>query len=151
MARMHSRKKGISGSKKPVNKSRTWTRYKPKEVELLITKLGKEGKSSSEIGLILRDTYGIPDSRFITKRKISKIMEEKKLNKELPEDLLNLIKKSVMIRKHLEENKKDTTALRGLQLTESKIRRLAKYYKEKKVLPINWKTDAKSIRIYAEH
>ena len=150
MARMYSRKKGKSGSKKPVSKSRTWIRYKPKEVELLIFKLAKEGKSSSEIGLILRDTYGIPDSRFITKRKVTQIIKEKGLSKELPEDLLNLIKRSVQIRKHIEENKKDMTALRGLQLTESKIKRMIKYYKETKVLPFGWKFDAKSIRMYAE-
>ncbi|MBD3313786.1 30S ribosomal protein S15 [Candidatus Woesearchaeota archaeon] len=150
MARMYSRKKGQSGSNKPVNKSRTWIRYKPKEVELLIMKLAKEGKSSSEIGLVLRDTYGIPDSKFITKKKITDIVKEKGLAKEIPEDLLNLIRRSVQIRKHIEENRSDKTALRGLQLTESKIRRLIKYYKEQKVLPMNWKFDAKSLRIYAE-
>ncbi|MBU0536275.1 MAG: 30S ribosomal protein S15 [Nanoarchaeota archaeon] len=150
MARMYSRKKGRSGSKKPVNKARTWIRYKPKEVEMLIFKLAKEGKSSSEVGLVLRDTYGIPDSKFITKRKITSVIKEKGLAKELPEDLLNLIRRSVQIRKHLEENKKDMTALRGLQLTESKIRRLIKYYKETGVLPLDWKFDAKSLRGYAE-
>lgn len=150
MARMYSRRKGKSGSKKPVSKSRTWIRYKPKEVELLILKLAKEGKSSSGIGLLLRDVYGIPDSQFITKKKIMQIVKEKGLARELPEDLLNLIKRSVKIRKHLEENKKDMTALRGLQLTGSKIKRLTKYYKETNVLPIDWKLDAKSIRMYAE-
>ncbi|MCX8147142.1 MAG: 30S ribosomal protein S15 [Candidatus Woesearchaeota archaeon] len=150
MARMYSRRKGKSGSKKPLVKSRTWIRYSPKEVEHLILRLAKEGKSSSEIGLILRDTYGIPDARHITKKKITQIMKEKGIAKEIPEDLLNLIKKSVAIRKHLEENKKDMSALRGLQITESKIRKLIKYYKKTKALPLDWKFDAKSIRLYAE-
>ena len=52
MARMHSRKKGQSGSKKPLKKEKpTWIRYKPAEIELLIVKLAKEGKTSSEIGI----------------------------------------------------------------------------------------------------
>ena len=150
MARMYSRKKGISGSKKPAEKSRTWIRYKPNEVELLIVKLAKEGKSSSEIGTILRDTYGIPDTRFVAKKRITQVMKEKGVAKEIPEDLLNLIKRSVQLRKHLEDNKKDRTAGRGLKLTESKIKRLIDYYKETEVLPKDWKFDPKSIRMYAE-
>ena len=40
MARMHSRKRGKHGSKKPAKKtSPPWIRYKPKEVELLIAKI----------------------------------------------------------------------------------------------------------------
>ena len=43
MARMHSRKKGKHGSKKPAKKSTpSWTRYKPKEIEMLIAKLAKD-------------------------------------------------------------------------------------------------------------
>ncbi|MFO8016335.1 MAG: 30S ribosomal protein S15 [Candidatus Woesearchaeota archaeon] len=150
MSRMYSRDKGKSGSNKPVNRESTWIRYKPKEVEMLIAKLAKEGMQPSEIGLFLRDSYGIPDVKSVTKKKISDITKEKGLAKELPEDLLNLIKKSVNIRKHLEENKQDKTALRGLQLTQSKIKRMAEYYKKAKVLPADWKFDAESIKFYVE-
>lgn len=149
MARMHSRKKGISGPTKPVNKTaQSWLRYKAKEVEMLIAKMAKEGRSTSDIGIILRDTYGIPDVKTLTKKSITKILEEKKLTKELPEDLFNLIKRYIQIKKHLEENKKDKPALRGLQLTESKMRRLVTYYKKKGVLPRDWKYDEQSIRMY---
>lgn len=150
MARMHSRKKGKAGSHKPVGKKNTWVRYKPKEVELLITKMAKEGKSSSQIGVYLRDNYGIPDAKVLLKKPIMQVLKEKKITKELPEDLLNLIKKSVMIRKHLEENRQDKTAVRGLQLTDSKIRRVVKYYKKMGVLPLDWKYDAESLRLYVE-
>lgn len=151
MARMHSRKKGKSGSKKPVKKSvPSWARYKAKEVELLVTKLAKEGKPSSEIGVILRDTYGVSSIKTTVGKNVQAILKEKGMQKELPEDLLNLVKKSISIRKHLEENKQDMPALRGLILTESKIKRLVKYYKKNKVLPLDWKYDAKSIRLYAE-
>jgi len=142
MARMHSRKKGISGSKKPLSKSLpVWLRYKPKEAELLIAKLAKEGKNTSELGITLRDTYGIPDVRILLKKKITKILKEKGITTELPDDLLSLIRKSVEIRKHMETNKKDQTAKRGIMLTESKIKRLTKYYKRTGKLASEWKFD----------
>jgi len=150
MARMHSKKKGKSGSKKPYSKSPSWVRYNPKEIELLIVKLVKEGKTASQIGLALRDTYGIPDVKKITNKKITKILAEKKLSAKLPEDLMALIKKDIAVRKHLERNSKDETAKIGLTLTESKIKRLAKYYKRAEKLPEEWKYDPKRVRFYIE-
>ena len=148
MARMHSRKRGKSGSKKPLKKTvPVWLTYKANEVELLIAKLAKEGKSSSEIGTILRDTYGVPDVMTLCKKKISDILKEKNLAQELPEDLTALIRKLVAIRKHMEANRKDQTAKRGLQLTDSKIRRLVKYYKKSSRLAIGWKYDPERIRL----
>ena len=149
MARMHSRDKGKSGSLKPVKKAvPSWTGYKPKEVELLIVKLGKEGKTPSRIGLHLRDVYGIPDVKTLKKKKITHILKQKKQLDEIPEDLMALIKKSVEIRQHREENHKDMTAKRGLQLTESKIRRLVKYYKTIGKLDIDWKYDPERVKLF---
>lgn len=151
MARMHSRKKGKSGSNKPAKKTiPAWVKYSPKEVELLVVKYAKEGKTPSQIGIYLRDEYGIPDIKTITGKSVTKILEEKNLLGELPEDIMALIRKAVLIRKHLEENHKDMPAKRGLQLTESKILRLAKYYKRTKRLPADWKYDPKKIRLYIE-
>tara|TARA_B100001964_G_C14249344_1_gene609085 strand:+ start:89 stop:544 length:456 start_codon:yes stop_codon:yes gene_type:complete len=142
MARMYSRKHGKSGSKKPVKKTLpVWLSYKPEEVELLIAKLAKEGKSSSEIGIVLRDTYGISDVRLLCKKKIFQILEEKKIAPELPDDLMALIRKSVAVRKHLETNHIDETAKRGLILTESSIKRLTKHYKRTGKLASEWKFD----------
>lgn len=142
MARMHSRKHGKSSSKKPLKKSLpVWLRYKPKEAELLISKLAKEGKNASEIGIILRDTYGIPDAKLLFKKKLLAILKEKNITSELPDDLLALIRRSVAIRKHMETNNKDQTAKRGLTLTESKIKRLTKYYKKTGKLASEWKYD----------
>jgi len=142
MARMHSRKKGKSGSKHPPRMSPpSWVEYKKEEVEALVVKLGKEGVSSSLIGLILRDQYGIPDVKLITGKKITEILEDNDMKPKYPEDLLNLIRKAVRIRKHLEENKKDYHSKRGLELTESKIKRLVKYYRRTKKLPEDWRYD----------
>jgi small subunit ribosomal protein S15 len=151
MARMYSRKKGKAGSKKPMKKTApSWVRYSAKEIEMLITKLTKEGNSPSRIGLILRDSYGIPISKQITGKKITKILKEKNLLPKLPEDLLALIKKSIAVRKHLEKNHKDETAKRGLTLTENKIKALADYYKKTKKLPVDWKYEPKKIRLHLE-
>ena len=115
---------GKSGSKKPYGKtSYSWLGYKSKEVELLIVRMAKEGKSPSQIGLILRDSYGIPDARVVIKKRISEFLQSKKLLSELPEDMLSLIKRSVALSKHMALNKQDMTAKRGLELTQSKIRK----------------------------
>ena len=50
----------------------------------------------------------------------------------------SLIKKAIRLRKHLEAHRKDLHNKRALQLTESKIWRLQKYYKRKGVLPADW-------------
>lgn len=151
MARMHSRARGKSRSTKPSRKvAPSWLKYKPKEVELLVVKYAKEGKPPSKIGIFLRDEYGIPDIKLITKRSITQILKEKNLLKEIPEDLMSLIRKAVLIRKHLGENKKDIPAKRGLQLTESKIKRLTKYYKTTGKLPMTWKYDPRRIRLVVE-
>jgi len=139
MARIHARRKGKSGSKRPSRKgSPRWVRYKKNEIEKLIMNLAKEEKSSSEIGLILRDQFGIPLVKAATGKTIKQIMKENKLYPDYPEDIFNLIKQAVNLREHLEKNKKDHTSKRGLELLESKIRRLGKYYLKEGVLPEGW-------------
>lgn len=145
---MYSRKKGKSGSKKPVEqKKQSWVVYSKEEVEKLVVKLSKEGKSQSTIGLILRDRYGIPDVRTVTEQKISQILESNKLTKNIPEDLASLIRREIQLSKHFEANKKDQSAKRGMILTESKIKRLVKYYKVKNKLPQEWKYDREKAKL----
>jgi small subunit ribosomal protein S15 len=148
MARMHSGKRGQSGSKRPLNaETPSWVRYKAKELELIIVKLAKEGHNATQIGLILRDTYGVPCAKTILGKSILKVLKDKELAGNLPEDLRAVILKRIALQKHLEENNHDMTAKRGLQLTDSKIRRLVKYYKKNNVLPQNWKYDADSLKL----
>ena len=151
MARMHSRRKGKSGSTKPLTtKKVTWQSYDEKELRQIIVKLAKEQKTASQIGLILRDSYGIPNIKDITKKSISVILKEEKIIHKLPEDLLSLIKKAILILKHLELNKKDQPSVRGLQLTESKIKRLTKYYKRNNVIPQTWRYSKENIKLLIE-
>src|SRR3989338_1690622 len=140
MARMHSRKRGKSGSSKPAKKSvPSWVSYKPKDTELLIAKLAKDGRTASSIGVTLRDTYGIPDVKTLCGARITGIMGKKNLASEIPEDLNSLIKRLAAIRKHVDSHKKDETAKRGMQLTQSLINKLVKYYKKTGKLADNWK------------
>ncbi|MFX0090260.1 MAG: 30S ribosomal protein S15 [Candidatus Hodarchaeota archaeon] len=142
MARMHARRKGKSASRKPRwAKTPEWvsSRFTPEEIEKLVVEKAREGLPSAQIGLILRDSYGVPSVRRIANKSITQIMRENNFGPEIPDDLLNLIRKAVNLRRHLEDNKKDLHSRRGLQLIESKIRRLAKYYIRSKKLPEGWK------------
>ncbi len=150
MARVYSRKKGRSGSKKPMQKTATWVKLKPDEVEEIIVKLAKKGHPSSEIGLILRDQYGVPSIRIKElqmEERIARIMKKHKVYPPFPEDMFNLLKKAVTLTAHMEKNKRDYTSKRGLQITESKIRRLTKYYKSQKSLPADWKYDIEKAKL----
>ena len=133
--------------KKPV-----WLKYTEKEVKDIILAIAKkeEGITSEKIGLILRDTYGIPDVKTVAGKSITAILKEKNLLPEIPEDLMDLIRKLVMIRKHLDKNHKDRFALRGLQLTESKIKRLIKYYKQNGKLALDWEYDIDKMKLFVE-
>ncbi len=137
---MHTRRKGKAGSSKPILKSTpSWLSYKPAEVEAIIVKLAKQGNSTSKIGMVLRDSYGIPDAKVVIKKRITEVLKEQKLAPKLPEDLDFLLKKAVNTSKHIDAHKKDVVSKRGLHLIESKIRRLVKYYKRVGVLPGEWK------------
>lgn len=65
----------------------------------------------------------------MTGSKILRILKGLGLAPEIPEDLYHLIKKAVSMRKHLELNRKDKDGKFRLILVESRIHRLARYYK----------------------
>jgi len=147
MARLHSRKKGKSGSTRPPRLEKpVWVERSAEEVENLVVKLARKGYSKSLIGIILRDSYGIPLVKIVTGKSVKQILEENDIKPPLPEDLSNLVKKALNLRKHLETNHKDLESTKGLQRVESKIYRLIKYYKKKKVLAPDFKYDPEKIR-----
>ncbi|MEM3851630.1 MAG: 30S ribosomal protein S15 [Methanomassiliicoccales archaeon] len=139
MSRMHSSKKGRAGSKRPpVTESPAWVPMKPNEVIEVITQLGKSGKTSAQIGLTMRDQYGVPDVTLLTGKSITQIMAENGAVPAIPEDLASLVERARSLSLHLRDHKKDYSNKRGLQLIESKIRRLAKYYMREGKLPSTW-------------
>ena len=120
-----------------------WVTYSNEEIEEMILKFTKEGKSKSEIGIILRDTYGIPSVKDVTGERINQILKRNGQAQEYPEDLMNLIRRAVNNRDHLEEHPKDLHSKRGLTIIESRIRKLGAYYVKEGELPEGWRYDPK--------
>jgi small subunit ribosomal protein S15 len=151
MARIYSRTRGKSGSKKPpVKKVHDWEPLKKKEVETLIVELAKQRNSSATIGILLRDKYGIPDVKTATGKSVSQIMKENSVYPEMPEDMMSLLRKAVRIREHLDQNKADKHTKRGLGNLESRIRRLGKYYVRKGDLPEGWKYSPEEAKLIVQ-
>merc|ERR1712093_717624 len=121
---------GISGSALPFRrKAPAWTTMSPSTITDLIVKNAKKGLTPSQIGVLMRDQYGIPKVRFLTGKKILRILKKRGCAPSIPEDMYHLIKKAVAMRKHLNRNRKDTDCKFRLILTESRIHRLTRYYK----------------------
>jgi len=140
MARLHTHKRGRSGSIRPSHKKApSWVPYPPEWVENKVVELARQGTPQSLIGVILRDKYGIPLVKLVTGKSITQILKEHDLASSVPEDLANLIRRALNLRKHLSIHKKDLHSKRGLQLIEAKIHRLVKYYRRVGVLPADWK------------
>lgn len=139
MARLHAKRKGQSGSTRPfIKASPEWVAMDKGEIEDTILKLHQEGLSTAAIGVRLRDGYGVPNVRLATGKSILEILQGKNVKFAMPEDLSSLIKRAMSLQVHLKEHAKDLSNRRGLQLIESKIRRLSRYYKERGFLPADW-------------
>ena len=143
MVRMHSKGKGISRSALPYRRTPpSWSKVEAETVKEEVLKHAKKGMTPSQIGVYLRDSMGIPQVKGITGNKILRLLKASGLAPELPEDLYHLIKKAVNIRKHMERNRKDKDSKFRLILVESRIHRLARFYKLNKKLPPTWKYEA---------
>ncbi len=142
MGRMYGNGKGISKSSIPYKKRcPRWLNVDSNEVVRQIEALAKKGYKPSQIGVILRDNFAIPQSKLITGGKILRILRKKNLAPEIPEDLYHLMKRAVSVRKHIEKNKRDKSSKYRLILVESKIHRLVRYYKLTKNIPSTWRYD----------
>ncbi|MGM0406110.1 MAG: 30S ribosomal protein S15 [Thermoplasmatota archaeon] len=140
MSRMHSSKRGRSGSTRPyVTSNPEWVKMESEEIEEKVLQLFKRGRTPSEIGVILRDQYAVPNVKLAAGKDVTEILKENEVYMDFPEDLINLMEKAVNLHEHLEDNRKDLKNKRGLQLIESKIRRLSKYYKRKGDIPEDWR------------
>lgn len=144
MARLHAKRKGQSGSTRPFLKANPeWVAMEKADIEDTVLRLHQEGLSSAGIGIRLRDAYGVPNIRLATGKSVTQILASKNVKPALPEDLSSLIKRAASLQVHLQDHKKDLSNKRGLQLIESRIRRLSKYYKEEGILPTDWDYSAK--------
>merc|ERR1711957_638912 len=140
MGRMHSKGKGISRRCLPYRKAPpSWVQISANDLIDQIIKLAKKGSSPSQIGTVLRDSYGIPQVKGVTGSKILRILKVAGVAPNIPEDLYHLIKKAVNVRKHIEKFRADRDGKFRLILIESRIHRLARYYRKAKALPPTWR------------
>ncbi|MCL4376589.1 30S ribosomal protein S15 [Candidatus Parvarchaeota archaeon] len=124
-----------------------WLNYKQEEVEQLIINKSQKGLTKSEIGTVLKDQYGIPSVKDITKKSISTILKSRGIQEQLPEDLIALYKKAVKLHMHVDKMKKDKHSIRSLVVLENRIKKLIKYYKQTKVLPKEYEYSLESARL----
>ena len=151
MARMHSGGKGRSGSNKPsVSEAPAGSATDKKELEDLIVSLAQDGNSTAIIGTILRDQHAVPDVRLVTGERISQTLARNGISPRYPVDMMNLMRRALSLSDHLAGNRKDLHNRRQLELCESKIRRLARYYKSNGQLDENWVYKRDQLRLMVE-
>lgn len=151
MSRIHSGRKGRAGSHRPYPvRAPSFSTLDKAEIVEEATRLAKTGLSSAQVGTILRDSHGVPSVRAITGQRLAPLLAANGVKPDLPEDLQALLKRVVHLQRHLETHKKDLSNRRGLSLMESRIRRLALYYKRHKVLPEDWRYTSASAVLQVE-
>merc|ERR1711990_909526 len=108
MGRMHSKGKGISRRCLPYRKAPpSWVQINADDLTGQMVKMAKRGSSPSQIGVVLRDSFGIPQIKGVTGSKILRILKVNGSAPTIPEDLYHLIKKAVNVRKHIEKFRAD--------------------------------------------
>ena len=144
MGRMYSTGKGIARRCLPYRKAPpSWVQLSTTDLCDQIIKLARKGSTPSQIGVTLRDSYGIPQVKGVTGSKVLRILKKNGLAPQVPEDLYMLIKKAIAVRKHLEKFRKDRDAKFRLICIESRIHRHARYYRNVKSLPPTWRYNSK--------
>jgi small subunit ribosomal protein S15 len=89
----------------------SWVKMKPAELEKIVVELGKKGEPPAKIGLILRDTHGVPKSKLFSK-KITQILDENKVSYIKDKDVI--VAKTEKLKEHIKKNKHDHCASRAL-------------------------------------
>ncbi|POY74999.1 hypothetical protein BMF94_1975 [Rhodotorula taiwanensis] len=135
MGRMHNPHKGIASSALPYKRSAPrWLKTSPEEVKEHIFK----ASLSSRLPVTIK-TAGlapqIPEDLYHASQTLTE-------RKKRAEGLTLLIKKAVQVRKHLERNRHDKDSKFRLILIESRIHRLARYYRTKGQLPPTFKYES---------
>merc|ERR1712080_497713 len=78
MGRMHSKGKGISRRSLPYKRTPpSWVKQSAADTVKEICSMAKKGYSPSSIGVVLRDSHGIPQVKMIAGNKIVRILRAK--------------------------------------------------------------------------
>lgn len=116
------KKSSASASGKP-----SWIKMKASEMEDIVVDLAKKGETPAKIGLILRDSHGVPKSTLVGKR-ITDILKEKKIAYKTDKDIIEA--NLVPLRTHIAKNKHDPSASRALTKKLWAVHNLEKYSKK---------------------
>jgi len=127
-----------------------WVSVSSEEVVTQAVQLSKGGRSAAQVGLALRDGLGVPNSRAVTGKRLGTLLREAGITPEVPDDLQALLKRVVHLQRHLASHPNDLANRRGLTLMESRIRRLARYYRQHRRLPEGWRYSAAGAALQVE-
>lgn len=149
MARMHSKKRGKSKSRKPQKDQIRIPQDTPegKEIERLIVSYAKQGVSPALIGEKLKREHKVPYIKHILGRRLATVLKENGLSGQMPADMMDLMRKAVNMHDHISRNKRDLHNATRLKRIEAKIWRLTKYYIRNGSLPQGWRYDPAQARL----
>ncbi len=151
MSRIHSGRKGRSGSHRPYPLTKPeWVTVTTEEMVGQAVQLAKAGQIAAQIGQHLRDSMGVPSARAVSGKRLGSLLADAGVRPEIPDDLQALLKRVVHLQRHLEAHPKDLANRRGLSLMESRIRRLARYYRQRRRIPENWRYSARGAALQVE-
>ena len=151
MSRIHSGRKGRSGSHRPYPLTKPeWVSVSSEEVVAQAVQLARTGVPAAQVGQNLRDSFGVPSVRAITGKRLVPLLAENGVRPDIPDDLQALLKRVVHLQRHLQTHPKDLANRRGLSLMESRIRRLARYYRQRRRIPENWRYSAAGAALQVE-
>jgi len=151
MSRIHSGRKGRAGSHRPYPLTKPeWVTVTNDELVAQATQLAKTGLPAAQIGQNLRDSFGVPSARALTGKRLGTLLADAGVRPEIPDDLQALLKRVVHLQRHLATHPKDLANRRGLTLMESRIRRLARYYRQRQRIPENWRYSATGAALQVE-
>jgi len=115
-------------SQKSSTEKPAWLKMKEQDIIKIIAELS-EKYQPAQIGLVLRDNYGIPTTKIYGKKLLSYLKE---LGKNTNPELENAGKKVERMKEHLKSNVTDRKAKHKLQKAQSRLNVLKKYYSDKK-------------------
>ena len=101
-----------------------WVKMRESELKDIISELAKKN-STSKIGIILRDQYGIPTTKVFGK-KLKDYLKE--LGIEINENLENAKKKVDRMKEYLKNNITDKKAKHRLQKAQSRLNITRRYF-----------------------
>ena len=101
-----------------------WLKMSEEDLRKLIGELS-EKYQPAQVGLILRDQYGVPTTKVFGK-KLSVYLKE--LGKDSSTELKNVERKFGKMKEHLKANVTDKKAKHKLQKTQSRVMKLRKYF-----------------------